>query len=256
MMKILRLALFTSALPFVMGAQGDGCAANSTSPAPDVRGTWDITYDDTLGIEVKIGGSVYHSELGAGGGSFTINHDGKPYTFNLDCARPEIVCPSEAWPGSVLIEQRDVNRQHQMIVNLPQQSCMGELTKPTPGTCGVGTTNPNCDLICNGGVTVKTTEHFGVIGEAGESFRLYLGGGIVTNGINCAMLGYSLADADLDNVGAASTADWEATGMSAGLVTIGYAGACLFAGQMDGQTAAVLVGAELKFTTGFTGAKQ
>lgn len=94
-----------------------------------------------------------------------------------------------------------------------------------------------------------------MIGETGETFRLYLGGGIVTNGINCAMLGYSLADADLDNVGAASSGDWEATGMSAGLVTIGYSGACLFAGQMDGATQAVLVGAEIKFTTGFTGEK-
>ncbi len=255
MLKALRLALFTSALPFVMGAQGDGCAAGSTSPAPDVRGTWDITYDDTLGIEVKIGGSVYHSELGAGGGSFTINHQGKPYTFNLDCARADVVCPSEAWPASVVIEQRDVSHQHQMIVNLPQQSCMGALMKPAPGTCGAGTNNPNCDLICDGGVTVKTTEHFGVIGETGDTFRLYLGGGIVTNGINCAMLGYSLADADLDNAGTKGM-DWEATGMSAGLVTIGYAGSCLFAGTMDGQTAAVLVGAEVKFTTGFTGTKQ
>ena len=256
MMKTLRLALFTAALPFAMGAQGDGCAANSQSPAPDVRGTWGITYDDTIGVEVKIGGAVYNAELGAAGGSFTINHDGQPYTFNLDCARADVVCPSEAWPKSVVIEQRNVNAQHQMIVNLPQQSCMGTLTKPEPGTCGAGTSNPNCDLVCNGGVTVKTTEHWGVIGETGETFRLYLGGGIVTNGINCAMLGYSLADADLDNVGSAQSGDWEATGMSAGLVTIGYAGACLFAGTMDGQTAAVLVGAEVKFTTGFTGTKQ
>ena len=43
--------------------------------------------------------------------------------------------------------------------------------------------------------------------------------------------------------------------MSAGLVTIGYSGACLFAGTMDGSTQAELVGAELKITTGFTGSK-
>ena len=119
MLKTLRLALLVPALPLVMGAQGDGCAAQSTSPAPDVRGTWGISYDDTIGIEVKIGGAVYHSELGAGGGSFTIDHQGKPYTFNLDCARADVVCPSEAWPASVVIEQRDVSRQHQMVVNLP-----------------------------------------------------------------------------------------------------------------------------------------
>jgi hypothetical protein len=256
MLKILRLALLVPALPLVMGAQGDGCAANSTSPAPDVRGTWDITYDDAIGIEVKLGGAVYHAELGAGGGTFTITHQGTPYTFDLDCARADVVCPSEAWPAQVVIEQRDVNRQHQMIVNLPQAACTGALMKPAPGTCGAGTTNPNCDLVCDGGITVKTSEHWGVIGETGETFRLYLGGGIVTNGINCAMLGYSVADAELDNVGSASTGDWEATGMSAGLVTIGYAGACLFAGTVNGTNQALLAGAELKFMTGFTGDKR
>jgi hypothetical protein len=255
MRNLLRLVVALPVLPFVMGAQGDGCAANSQSPAPDVRGTWNITYDDTIGVEVKIGGAHYNAELGSGGGTFTINHDGKPYTFNLDCARADVVCPSEAWPGRVVVEQRDVNRQHQMIVNLPQTSCMGPLTKPAPGTCGAGTSNPNCDLVCDGGITVATKEHFGVIGESGETFRLYLGGGIVTNGINCAMLGYSVADADLDNTGTAGM-DWEATGMSAGLVTIGFAGACLFQGTMDNTTTTVLVGAELKFTTGFTGSKQ
>jgi hypothetical protein len=256
MLRHLRLAyLMVPVLPLAMGAQGDGCAAGSTSPAPDVRGTWNVTYDDTIGVEVKIGGAVYNAELGAAGGSFTINHQGKPYTFNLDCSRPEIVCPSEAWPDQVVVEQRDVQHQHQMVVNLPQASCSGALSEPAPGTCGAGTNNPNCDLVCGSDVTVKTAQVFGVIGEAGDSFRLYLGGGIVTNGINCAMLGYSVADADLTTTGTKGS-DWEATDMTGGLVTIGYSGACLFAGQVDGTNQAVLVGAELKFTTGFTGEKQ
>lgn len=254
-MRIKNSLLMVPFLPFVMGAQGDGCAAGSKSPAPDVRGTWGITYDDTIGVEVKIGGAVYDAELGAAGGEITINHQGKPYTFSLDCGRPEIICPSEAWPKKVVVEQRDVERQHQMIVNLPAATCTGELAKPAPGTCGTGTNNPNCDLVCDDDITVKTRETFGVIGEAGDSFRLYLGAGIVTNGLNCALLGYSLADAELETVGAKGE-DWEATEMTEGLVTIGYAGACVFAGTMDATTQAALVGAEVKFTTGFTGAKQ
>jgi hypothetical protein len=51
---------------------------------------------------------------------------------------------------------------------------------------------------------VQTAEAFGVIGEAG------IGGGIVTNGRDCAMLGSSVADADLETVGEPG-ADWEAT---------------------------------------------
>jgi hypothetical protein len=255
MSKPSRLALLALPLPFLMGAKGDGCAAGSTSAAPDVRGTWGVTYDDVIGVEVKIGGAIYNAELGAQGGAFTINHAGKPYTFDLACSRPEIVCPSEAWPDRVVVEQRNVARQHQMVVNLPQAACDSTLEQPEPGTCGAGTSNPNCDLVCGGDITVKTAQAFGVIGETGESFRLYLGAGIVTNGINCAMLGYSVADADLVNEGASGAA-WEAVAMEAGLVTIGYSGACLFAGQVNGTDQALLVGAEVKFTTGFTGVKQ
>jgi hypothetical protein len=249
-----RLTLALLALPLAMGAQGDGCAVNSTSEAPDVTGTWNIAYDDQIGVEVKIGGAVYNAELGAAGGVVTINHEGTPYTFDLDCSRPEIVCPSEAWPTRVVVEQRDTAHEHQMIVNLPAASCDGTLTKPPAGSCGAGTSNPNCDLVCNGDVQIKTAEAFGVIGETGETFRLFLGGGIVTNGINCAMLGYSVADANLVTQNK-NQPEWEATAMQSGLVTIGYSGACLFAGQVDGTNQALLVGAEIKFTTGFTGTR-
>jgi hypothetical protein len=242
-------------LPLTMGAQGDGCAAGSTSAAPDVRGTWSIDYDNAIDVEVKIGGAVYSHELGAQGGSFTITHQGRPLTFDLDCSRPDVVCPGEAWPNQVVVEQRDVVHEHQMVVNLPTASCDRALTQPAPGTCGSGTSNPSCDLVCGGDITVHANAAFGVIGESGDSFRLYLGGGMVTNGINCAMLGYSVADATLVTTGKGTEA-WAATSMQAGLVTIGYAGGCLFAGAApDGTTQALLAGAELKFTTGFTGAR-
>jgi hypothetical protein len=255
-MKLLSFALLAlPTLPMVMGAQGDGCAAGSKSPAPDVRGTWAIAYDNQIGVEVKLGGATYTAELGAQGGTFTINHQGTPYTFDLDCARPDVVCPGEAWPNQVVVEQRDIQAQHQMVVDLPSAQCAGTLAQPDPGTCGAGTTNPNCDLVCDGDITVKTNEAFGVIGETGGTFRLYLGGGVVTNGINCAMLGYSVADATLDSTGR-GTAAWDATAMSAGLVTVGYSGACLFAGTVNHTNQALLVGAEVKFTTGFTGTKE
>jgi len=249
-------ALSLSLLPLMMGAQGDGCAAGSTSAAPDVRGTWAIDYDNTIGVEVKIGGAVYTDELGPHGGAFTITHQGHPYSFNLDCDRADVVCPGEAWPNQVVIEQRDVMHQHQMVVNLPTAQCSSTLTQPAPGTCGAGTSNPNCDLICGSDITLHTNPAFGVIGESGDTFRLYLGGGVVTNGINCAMLGYSVADATLVTSGKASSM-WDASAMHAGLVTIGYAGGCLFAGAApDGSTQALLASAELKFTTGFTGTKE
>jgi hypothetical protein len=240
-----------------MGARGDGCAAGSRSAAPDVTGEWRIAYDDTIGVEVTIGGAVYTAELGAQGGSFTIDHAGQPLTFALDCARADVLCPSESWPSQVSVEQRSVQYQHQMIVTLPRQECQGSLVAADPDECGAGTDNPDCDAICTGDIVVRDREVFGVIGEAGDSFRLYLGGGIATNGINCALLGWSVADADLGTVGSAETEDWEAIAMDRGLVTVGYAGGCLWAGDpnMDGELEALVLGASVKFTTGFVGDK-
>ncbi len=240
----------------LMGAAGDGCAADSTSPAPDVAGTWAISYDDMITVEATIGGATYDAQVGANGGAFTITDaGGAPYMFDLDCTRPDVVCPSKAWPNQVVIDQDNAMYPHQMIVNLPQAQCQGSLVQPAADACGANTNNPNCDLVCSGDIDVAAAQAFGVIGQDGDSFRLYLGGGIVTNGINCAMLGYSVADADLVTTKTGSA--WDAGTMQSGLVTIGYSGACLFAGTAsDGDTQAVLAAAELKFTTGFTGTKQ
>lgn len=251
------LGLAVLCTPLLMGARGDGCAANSRSPAPDVAGEWAVTYDDTLDVRINIGGAVYEAQLGAQGGVIEIDHDGQPLTFDLDCARPEVLCPSEAWPDSVSIEQRNEAFEHRMIVTLPTQECAGQLVDPDPAECGPNTNNENCEQVCDGEITVSGVERFGVIGETGDTFRLYLGAGMATNGINCALLAASVADADLVNEGSAEAGDWRAISMANGLVTVGYAGGCLWAGDpnMDGQLEALVLGASVTFTTGFTGAR-
>lgn len=256
--KLITAVALLAASPLLTGARGDGCAAGSRSPAPDVTGTWAITYDDTLDVTIQIGGAVYEQQIGVQGGLITIDHEGQPLTFDLDCSRPEILCPSEAWPGQVTIEQRNTVYEHQMIVTLPTQRCTGALVEPAPDQCGPGTNNEACDSVCTGDVVVDEVERFGVIGESGDSFRLYLGAGIATNGLNCALLGASVADGYLGVEGEPGTAEWRATTMDAGVVTVGYAGGCLWAGDpnLDGELEALLIGASVKFTTGFTGIRQ
>ena len=241
-------------LPFLAGARGDGCAASSRSPAPDVTGWWDVAYDDVLEVEITVGGATYTAETGVNGGQVTITHQGRPLTFDLDCARPEVLCPSEAWPRSVLAEQRDEMFEHRMYVTLPVQSCLGRLEAPAPGGCGEGTNNPDCDDVCTGAIVTRNQQRFGVIGESGRTFRLYLGAGVASNGFNCAAIGWSVADANLETRGSAASGDWEATAMSAGLVTVGYSGGCLWAGDadLDGDVEALVVAATIKITTGFT----
>jgi hypothetical protein len=251
----MRFAFVAIALPFTLGARGDGCAASSRSPAPDVTGDWAITYDDQITVEIAIGGALYEEEIPATGGTIAIVHDGRALEFELDCARPEIVCPSEAWPEEVSVEQRNEEFEHRMIVTLPTQSCDGTLREPDDDECGEGTLNPDCESVCDGEIRVSRTERFGVIGEAGNSFRLYLGAGIATNGLNCALLGFSVADADLATTGTSEDGDWEAVEMEDGLVTVGYAGGCVWAGNSDPdpELEAILAGASITFRTGFTG---
>jgi hypothetical protein len=246
------------ALPFTLGAAGDGCAANSRSPAPDVTGEWAITYDDRIGVAIDIGGAHYEEEIPASGGTIEIEHDGLTLAFDLDCSRPEIVCPSEAWPETVSVEQRNEEFEHRMIFTLPTQECDGTLREPEEDECGEGTLNPDCESVCDGEVVVTEQERFGVIGEDGDTFRLYLGAGIATNGFNCALLAYSVADAELETTGTSEDGDWEASAMNNGLVTIGYAGGCLWAGDVDEdpEIEALLAGASITFTTGFNGERQ
>lgn len=256
------VVLLATLFPMLTGARregGGGCggAAGSQTPAPNVAGDWDIEYDDRLSVEVTIGGAVYTAETGAEGGTVTIDHDGQPFTFDLDCARPEVVCPSEAWPQTVSIEQRLTQYPHQMFVDLPTQSCNGTTRDPLPAECGQGTLNPDCEQVCDGEVVTTSREVWGVIDEAGESFDLLLGAGIATNGINCVLLGISVASADLVNEGATGTSEWRAVSMEDGEVTTAYSGGCLWAGDpdMDGELEALVLGASVKFSTGFVGTR-
>ena len=240
---------------FTMGAKGDGCAAGNKSMAPDVSGWWDITYDDTLDVRIKIGGAVYEETIGIAGGAVTIDHNGHPFTFELRCELPEVVCPSEAWPARVKIEQRDEEHLHQMTVTLPSQQCNGEVVPH--GACGDGTPNPECTDVCEGEIETVESERAGVIGADGSTFRLYLGAGAASNGVNCLLLGVSLADAELVTTGSEDEEDWTATRMVNGVVRTGYAGGCLWAGDPDGDSEleAMVLSASIEFETGFSGTR-
>ncbi len=247
--------LLAAALPFAMGANGGGCGAvSSMSPAPDVSGAWAVSYDGTMQIDVTIGSSIYHQSLPAQGGAFTLTHAGVPITFDIDCTRADVVCPSEVWPASVSIDQRQPEYPHRMWVTIPTQTCSGALVAPAAGTCGAGTNNPDCTPVCNRTVTTSSADAFGVIAEDGASFNLLLGGGVASNGINCVLLGASWAQANLTDSGSARTHDWRATAMQSGEIKTNYAGGCLWVADpnMNGQLQAAIVGASVSITNAFT----
>ncbi len=236
-----------------------GCAATEHTPGeevPDTTGTWSLSYDDTIAVEIALGGSVYNETISAAGGKIAIDHEGQALEFDLDCEREDVLCPSEAWPDQVTLLQTE-NVFNGVQVTLPGQACTGTLVDADPSTCGAGTTNPDCDPICEGGVALEERKAPGFVSSDGSRLDVLLGVGAASNGVNCALLGLSTATAQLGTAGTPGLGDWTAVSMNAGTVTVGYAGGCLWAGDPDddGHLEALVIGASIKFETGFVGVR-
>lgn len=254
----LMTALFMS--PLLLAAKGEGCGGNEegTQVAPNMEGEWSLTWEDDLEVEIAIGGAVYHETIGAEGGVINIDHEGTPITFDLDCSRPEVVCPSEVWPTSVSLDQRDAAFPRNVYVTIPSSECSGSLVTPDPAECGEGTNNETCAEVCDGEVTQVDKVAFGRLNNANDELVVLLGAEIATNGVNCALLGLSVAAADVETTGSGEAGDWEGVAFPSADVVTGYAGGCLWAGDVDddGTIEALVLGAAVKLSTGFTGAKK
>lgn len=254
----LRAALVT-AVGFTMGAGGDedggrGCAAlASSSEAPAMDGTWDVEYDDSLIVEISIGGAVYTEELGGAGGVIEIEHEGLPLSFDVDCSRPEIQCASEVFPAQIEAEHRNPNLPHTVHFTLPTQTCSGTVAAADANLCGAGTDNPDCADVCDGEIVSEDLERTGVISEDGDDFDMLLGASVASNGVNCGLLAVSLVAAEVVSTDPDALDGWQAETMESGTVDIGYAGACLWADDvnMDGELEAAVLSATVKLTTGF-----
>lgn len=262
--RTLRAFALVAVAPAVLGAGGDeeggtGCGAIfSESDAPDFEGTWDVEYDDALEVEITLGAAVYTETIGLQGGTIEIEHEGQPLSFDLDCEKPEVACPSEVWPETFDAEQRQEKFQHQVILLLPGQVCDGTTRTPTAEECGAETDNPDCEDICEGEIVTEEREVFGVIDEPSEHIEVLLGAGVASNGINCALLGLSVAKADIISNDPRSRGGWQAEALDAGEIITAYSGGCLWAGDvdMDEDLEALVIGAELKFTTGFSATRR
>ncbi|MDP2309823.1 MAG: hypothetical protein Q8P18_27640 [Pseudomonadota bacterium] len=88
------------------------CADGGTAPpaAPsdqDVRGVYAVTWSDELTIRLDIGGAVQEVTAGVDEVVTFNAPDGSPLELDLGayCADPNVLCPSEAWPAEVAINQ-------------------------------------------------------------------------------------------------------------------------------------------------------
>ena len=260
------ISLIVACAPLLGGAEGDCGPAFARDPAPDMSGAWNISYDDEFTVKVTLGAGAarreYTRTVSATGGTFQVplTPDGSEMlTFDLDCTRPEVVCPSEVWPTFFNNTETHEIYTHRIFLQLPTQQCSGNMVAPDDAECGAGTLNPDCEMVCDGDVATVVREAFGTIRDDEAGFDILLGGGVATNGVNCAMLSLSVATGELVTTGSAAAENWRATGIVNGRVTTGYAGGCLWAENVgtpaEPDVRAVVIGAAVEFSTGYTGTR-
>ncbi|MCO4772836.1 MAG: hypothetical protein KDA24_22580 [Deltaproteobacteria bacterium] len=246
-------ALALATLPLLFGFTDCGGAFFSQDEAPDMNGDWAISYDEAITVDITLGGATYTSELGLNGGTVEIEVDGQPITFDLDCADDNVTCPSEVWAAQVALEQRDPDYPSRVWLPTERQVCGGEEIEPVEDQCGEGTDNPDCDLVCDGEMVTEEVAAFGLVSAAGDEFAMLLGAGVATNGVNCAMLGVSSAEGAVTTSGGGKTDDAWVAEVVEGDITVAYAGACLWADDIDDdeELEALVLGASLSFHVGF-----
>jgi len=240
-------------LPLLFGFTNCGGALFSTDEAPTMEGDWAIAYDDVISVEVTLGGATYTSELDWQGGAFSIEVDGQPVTFALDCAAEEVICPSEVWSPEVALEHREAEYPNRVWMPVERQVCDSEPVAPAAEECGEGTDNPDCEAVCTTEMVTEDVSAFGLISEDGSEFAMLLGAGVASNGVNCAMLGVSIAQGDITSSGGGESENpWTSEAVD-GEVVVAYAGACLWADDIDDDEdlEAAVLGATITFRTGF-----
>jgi hypothetical protein len=239
-----------SALVLLMAA---GCP--DETPASDARGNYDLTYDDTLTVRLKIGGVVREAE-GTEEDTVTFDTDSGPVTIDLGafCGREDVQCPSETLWSAVSVDQPNIEAR---IPNTHVLNFINNTERDLPA-----------------GVRAEVVS--GLVDER-DRFGLILGAGHEDNGDNCGLLAVSTAGGrfshegerleeipvevadggDVDGGEAAidgaprTRVVWEegapVDGIKEGKVKLGFLGACAFG--------PALLAATLELETGFTGVR-
>lgn len=244
----------------------------STNPAPDVRGTWEVTYDNSISVEVELGGQLYAGTIDGESGSIGFTHDGQPVTLDLDCSRSWVVCPSEVLPDSVVLEQRNFqDRPHQVHMTVNSTDCAGALRLPdeSAGECDSADPLRPCDVQICDSVVEETKTTIGTISDPGQTtqthpdfdIELALGGDFAVPTPNCVLANWSVARADILYTGDydvnATEPTMDAYAMENGVITTGYAGACFWFDETayGEDLKAALLAASIRFRTNFTASK-
>jgi len=210
-----------------------------------------IDYDNAIGVEVKIGGAIYtRSSARPVARSRSTTRASRTRSTSRAAAPRSSAERGMAEPGGDRAAQRRAPAPDD------RQPACGELrralTQPAAGTCGAGTSNPSVTRVRRqrhdqdaGGVRViarpaTRSASTSAAASSPTASTARCSGTRSRTPTSCRRA--SPRRVGSDRVRGGSRDDR-------------LLGACLFAGTVNGTDQALLVGAEIKFTTGFTGTK-
>jgi hypothetical protein len=239
-----------------------GC--EDKAPASDVRGNYDLTYDDVVTVRLKVGGAVQEQES-TESGTVTFQHEGQPVTVNLAelCAREEVQCPSETLWAKVSVDQPDIDAERpnthvlNVINNTDRELPAGEeadvvaglvdeydrfglllgAAQESEGDCGLLAVSTAGGRFSHEGERVEVIED--EVPDAGTDGGVEIDGGFTDDG-------------DAGIAGAPRTrVVWDegapVDGIKEGRIKLAYLGACTLG--------PLLLAAQLELETGFTGTR-
>jgi hypothetical protein len=73
---------------------------------PSVAGTWDTLFDDVIDVSADVEGEQPEARIGASGGRVAFHDAGAFVELEVDCARPELICPQELLPRELVLDNR------------------------------------------------------------------------------------------------------------------------------------------------------
>lgn len=218
------LALITLSLASAMMLMGNteaGCGGGLDNrpgePGVNVGGNegadWDVTYDKTMEVRIKNAGGVLATHNIAVGGAGTFELDGVTLDLTKLCAREDVACPHEVFPGQVRMTQPG-SKLHLLYVSFNKEGPLKEVT----------------DATLLGNV------------DSDHDFSIALGVGAAVGG-PCGLLSVSYATGHINS----DSGDPPMGTTLDGQVRTAYSGGCMLLGSQGGAAAGLTVELRVPF---------
>jgi len=81
------------------------------TPRPDLAGNWYLAYEDVIDVEVQLRGQSRRARVARSGGKVSLHDASGSIELNIDCGRPEVLCPTEMLDTQLTLTNRmgDIN---------------------------------------------------------------------------------------------------------------------------------------------------